>query len=79
MDVTLLCALPLLAVDKILTLVNYKQANYFQLENLESFKYLGSMLTNDRRFTVKLNPGLFRQKLHLTRRELFLVAKWTWN
>jgi hypothetical protein len=28
---------------------------------------------------VKLNPGLLRQKLHLTRRGLFLLAKWTWN
>jgi hypothetical protein len=50
-----------------------------QLENVESFKYLGSMLTNDGRCTVKLNPGLLWQKLHLTRRGLFLLAKWTWN
>jgi hypothetical protein len=28
---------------------------------------------------VKLNPGLLSQKLHLTRRGLFLQAKWTWN
>jgi hypothetical protein len=28
---------------------------------------------------VKLNPGLLWQKLHLTRRGLFLQAKWTWN
>jgi hypothetical protein len=52
-----------------------------QLENVESFKYLGSMLTNDGRCTcdVKLNPALLWQKLHLTRRGLFLLAKWTWN
>jgi hypothetical protein len=28
---------------------------------------------------VKLNPGLLWQKLHLTRRGLFLLAKWSWN
>jgi hypothetical protein len=28
---------------------------------------------------VKLNPGLLWQKLHLTRRGLFLLAKWTYN
>jgi hypothetical protein len=50
-----------------------------QLQNVESFKYLGSMLKNDGRCTVKLNPVLLWQKLHLTRRGLFLLAKWTWN
>jgi hypothetical protein len=34
-----------------------------QLENVEPFKYLGSMLTND--VFVKLNPRLLWQKLHL--------------
>jgi hypothetical protein len=29
-----------------------------QLVNMEFFKYLGSMLTNDGRCTVKLNPQL---------------------
>ena len=28
---------------------------------------------------VKLNPGLLWQRLHLTRRGLFLLAHWTWN
>jgi hypothetical protein len=28
---------------------------------------------------VKLNPALLWQKLNLTRRALFLLAKWTWN
>jgi len=31
---------------------------YTQLENVEPFKYLGSMLTNDGIFTCELNPGL---------------------
>jgi hypothetical protein len=48
-----------------------------QQENVEYFKYLGSMLTNDGRRTVKLNPGFVLHKLHLTRRGLFLLAKWT--
>ena len=42
-----------------------------QLENVEYFKYLGSMLTNDGRCIVKLNPGLPWQKLNLTRRGIF--------
>ena len=36
------------------------------LENVECVKYLGSMLTDDGRCTVKLNVGLLWQKLHLT-------------
>jgi hypothetical protein len=49
-----------------------------QLENVESFKYLGSILTNDGRCTVKLNVGLLWLKLHSTRRQ-FLLAHWIWN
>ena len=50
-----------------------------QLENVECFKYLGSMLTNDGICTVhvKLNPGLPWQKLHSARRRIFLPANWT--
>jgi len=29
-----------------------------QLKNMEYFKYLGCMITNDSRCTLKLNPGL---------------------
>jgi hypothetical protein len=50
-----------------------------KLENVESFKYLGSMLTNNEDVLVKLNPGLLWPKLHLRRRWLFLLAKWTWD
>jgi hypothetical protein len=42
-----------------------------QLENVECFKYFGSVLTNDGRCIVKLNPRLPWQKLHSTRRRLF--------
>ena len=48
-----------------------------QLENGECFKYLGSILTNDGRLRVKLNPGLPWQKLRSTRRRLSLPANWT--
>ena len=46
------------------------------LENVECFKYLGSMLTDGGRCTVKLNVGLPWQKLHLTRERLCLLAHW---
>ena len=48
-----------------------------QLENVESFKYLGSMLANDGRCTCEIKPRIAWQKLYLTRRGLFLLAHWT--
>ena len=45
-----------------------------QLENVEYFIYLGSMLTNDGRCTCEIKPW---QELHSTRRRLFLPANWT--
>jgi len=45
-----------------------------QLENVECFKYLCSMMEDAH---VKLNPGLPCQKLHSARRRLFLPANWT--
>ena len=45
-----------------------------QLENVECFKYLGSLLTNVQDVHVKLNPELPWQKLHSARRRLFLPA-----
>jgi hypothetical protein len=50
-----------------------------QLENVESFKYLGSILTNDGRCTCEIKRRIAMDKLHLTRRGLFLLAHWTWN
>jgi hypothetical protein len=50
-----------------------------QLENVESFKYLGSNLTNDGNVLVKLNVRLLWLKLHSTRRGLFLLVRWAWN
>jgi len=48
-----------------------------QLENVECFKYLGSMLTEMEGVRVKLNPGLPWHKLHLTTRRIFLPGNWT--
>ena len=48
-----------------------------QLENVECFKYLGSILTKMEDVSVKLNPELPWQKLRSTRRRLSLLANWT--
>jgi len=47
-----------------------------QLENVESFKYFSSILTNDGRCTGKLNAELLWLKLPSARRGLFLIARW---
>ena len=48
-----------------------------QLGNVNCFKYLGSMLTEEGRCTCEIKSGLPWQKLHLTRRRIFLPANWT--
>jgi hypothetical protein len=50
-----------------------------QLENVESFKYLGSMLTNYGRCTCEIKSRIAMAKAAFKRRGLFLQAKWTWN
>ena len=50
-----------------------------QLEDVEFFKYSGSILTNDGRSTCEINVGLLWVMLHSTRRGLFLLAHGTWN
>jgi hypothetical protein len=51
-----------------------------QLENVESFKYLGRILKQMmENVLVKLSAGLLWLNLHSTRRGLFLLAHWTWN
>jgi hypothetical protein len=50
-----------------------------QLEKLESFKYLGSILTNDERCTCEIKCMIAMAKLHSTRKGLFLLAHWSWN
>ena len=48
-----------------------------QLENVECFKYLGSMLTNDGRCTREIKSRIVMANLHSARRRLFLPANWT--
>ena len=48
-----------------------------QLENVKYFKYLGSMLTDDGRCTYEIKSKIAIEKLHLTRRRIFLPANWT--
>jgi hypothetical protein len=53
--------------------------NNIKMWNVESFKYLGNML-NYGRFTCEIKSRqILWQMLHLTRRGLFLQAKWTWK
>ena len=48
-----------------------------QLENVECFKYLGSILTNDGSCTCEIKSRIAWQKLRSTRRRLSLPANWT--
>ena len=48
-----------------------------QLENVECFEYLGSMLTNDIICTCEIKSRLAMAKLHSTGRRIFLPANWT--
>jgi hypothetical protein len=50
-----------------------------QLENVESLKYLGSMLTNDGRCTCDIKSRIAMAKAEFSKKSLFLLAKWTWN
>jgi len=50
-----------------------------QQENVESFKYLGRSLTNDRRYPCEIKLVLLWLKLHSARGGLFLLAHWSWN
>jgi len=47
-----------------------------QLENVEFFKHLGSILTNDRRCTCGIKSRNAMAKAAFTRRGLFLLAQW---
>jgi hypothetical protein len=49
-----------------------------QVENVETFKYLVSIFTNDERCTGEIKCGIVMVKLHSTS-WLFLLAHWTWN
>jgi hypothetical protein len=48
-----------------------------QLENVEYFNYLGSMLTNEGRCTCEIKSRIAMAKQRSTRRRLSLPANWT--
>jgi hypothetical protein len=50
-----------------------------QLENVESFKDLGSMLTDDGRCTCEIKSKISLAKAEFNKTGLFLLTKWTWN
>ena len=50
-----------------------------QLENVESFKYLGSILTNDGRFTCEIKYRIVMAKAALNKKRTIFTSTWTWN
>jgi hypothetical protein len=48
-----------------------------QLENVEYFNYLDSMITNDARCTCEIKSRIAMEKQHSTRRRIFSPANWT--
>ena len=50
-----------------------------QLGNVESFKYLGSILTNDGRCTCEIKCRIAMAKAAFNKKGLFLLARCTWN
>jgi hypothetical protein len=50
-----------------------------QLENVESFKYLGSILTNDARCTCEIKCRIAMAKAAFNKKRALFTSKWTWN
>jgi hypothetical protein len=50
-----------------------------QLENVESFKYLGSILTNDGRCTCEIKCRIAMAKAAFNKKRTLLLTHWTWN
>ena len=48
-----------------------------QLENVESFKYLGSMLTNDGRYMCEIKSRIAMAKSAFNKNKTLLPANWT--
>ena len=46
------------------------------LENVECFKYLGSMLTNDGRCTCEIKSRIAMAKAAFNKKKTLLLAKW---
>jgi hypothetical protein len=49
------------------------------LKNVKSFKYLGSILTNDGRCTCDIKCRIAISKAPFNKKRAFLLAHWTWN
>jgi hypothetical protein len=49
-----------------------------QLENMEYFNYLGSMITNEARCTREIKSRIAMAKQHSKRRRIFSPANWTY-
>jgi hypothetical protein len=50
-----------------------------QLDNVESFKYVGSILTNDGRCTCEIKCSIAMAKAAFNKKRVFLLVHWTWN
>jgi len=46
------------------------------LENVESFKYLGSILTNDARYTCEIKPRIAMAKAAYNKKRALLLKHW---
>jgi hypothetical protein len=49
-----------------------------QLENVEGFKYLGSMLINDGRCTCEIKSRIAMAKAAFSKKKTLLPANWTY-
>jgi hypothetical protein len=50
-----------------------------RLQNVEPFKYFGSILTNDGRYTCEIKCRIAMAKAAFNKKRAFLLAHWTWN
>ena len=50
-----------------------------QLENVETFKYLGIILTNDGRCTCEIKCRIAMANAAFNKKKTLLLAHWTWN